>query len=86
MLLLQVKDGDLPLIPPRRGQNLYMVPQGIRPVVQLTAIEVNHNHSMRQDQTNPIMCLAFPHLQLLSFLYLISNYSCNVIIIVFVTL
>ncbi|XP_058507903.1 myoferlin [Solea solea] len=36
----KVKDGDLPLIPPRRGENLYMVPQGIRPVVQLTAIEV----------------------------------------------
>ncbi|KAF3708203.1 Myoferlin Fer-1-like protein 3 [Channa argus] len=36
----KVKDGDLPLIPPRRGEKLYMVPQGIRPVVQLTAIEV----------------------------------------------
>ncbi|XP_020486571.2 myoferlin [Labrus bergylta] len=33
-------DGDLPLVPPRRGEKLYMVPQGIRPVVQLTAIEV----------------------------------------------
>uniref|UniRef100_A0A4W6E5R0 Myoferlin n=1 Tax=Lates calcarifer TaxID=8187 RepID=A0A4W6E5R0_LATCA len=33
-------DGDLPLVPPRRGERLYMVPQGIRPVVQLTAIEV----------------------------------------------
>lgn len=39
---LQVDDGDLPLVPPRRGEKLYMVPQGIRPVVQLTAIEVNH--------------------------------------------
>uniref|UniRef100_UPI0037E7FE4C myoferlin isoform X2 n=1 Tax=Semicossyphus pulcher TaxID=241346 RepID=UPI0037E7FE4C len=36
----KVKDGDLPLVPPRRGEKLYMVPQGIRPVVQLTAIEV----------------------------------------------
>uniref|UniRef100_A0A3Q3ET99 Myoferlin like n=1 Tax=Kryptolebias marmoratus TaxID=37003 RepID=A0A3Q3ET99_KRYMA len=36
----QVSDGDLPLVPPRRGEKLYMVPQGIRPVVQLTAIEV----------------------------------------------
>ncbi|XP_040905251.1 myoferlin [Toxotes jaculatrix] len=36
----KVNDGDLPLVPPRRGENLYMVPQGIRPVVQLTAIEV----------------------------------------------
>ncbi|TDH01299.1 hypothetical protein EPR50_G00178880 [Perca flavescens] len=41
-LLLKNKgnDGDLPLLPPRRGEKLYMVPQGIRPVVQLTAIEV----------------------------------------------
>lgn len=35
-------DEELPLVPPRRGEKLYMVPQGIRPVVQLTAIEVNH--------------------------------------------
>ncbi|XP_074502030.1 myoferlin isoform X1 [Sebastes fasciatus] len=41
-LLLKNKgnDGDLPLVPPRRGEKLYMVPQGIRPVVHLTAIEV----------------------------------------------
>ncbi|XP_059215641.1 myoferlin [Centropristis striata] len=41
-LLLKKKgnDGDMPLVPPRRGDRLYMVPQGIRPVVQLTAIEV----------------------------------------------
>ncbi|CAG6017075.1 unnamed protein product [Menidia menidia] len=41
-LLLKDKanDGDLPLVPPRRGEKLYMVPQGIRPVVQLTAIEI----------------------------------------------
>uniref|UniRef100_A0A673XX15 Myoferlin n=1 Tax=Salmo trutta TaxID=8032 RepID=A0A673XX15_SALTR len=38
-LLLKEKS-DLPLVPPRRGATLYMVPQGIRPVVQLTAIEV----------------------------------------------
>uniref|UniRef100_A0A3Q2YKB9 Myoferlin n=1 Tax=Hippocampus comes TaxID=109280 RepID=A0A3Q2YKB9_HIPCM len=36
----QANEGDLPLAPPRRGEKLYMVPQGIRPVVQLTAIEV----------------------------------------------
>ncbi|XP_013884160.1 myoferlin [Austrofundulus limnaeus] len=36
----KVSDGDLPLVPPRRGEKLYMVPQGIRPVVQQTAIEV----------------------------------------------
>ncbi|KAM4607196.1 myoferlin isoform 2-T2 [Polymixia lowei] len=41
-LLLKDKanEGDLPLVPPRRGMALYMVPQGIRPVVQLTAIEI----------------------------------------------
>ncbi|XP_053477295.1 myoferlin isoform X1 [Ictalurus furcatus] len=41
-LLLKDKaaETELPLVPPRRGENLYMVPQGIRPVVQLTAIEI----------------------------------------------
>uniref|UniRef100_A0A9J7ZEV5 Myoferlin like n=1 Tax=Cyprinus carpio carpio TaxID=630221 RepID=A0A9J7ZEV5_CYPCA len=41
-LLLKDKANDvnLPLVPPRRSENLYMVPQGIRPVVQLTAVEV----------------------------------------------
>ncbi|XP_057704394.1 myoferlin [Corythoichthys intestinalis] len=41
-LLLKDKanEGNLPLPPPRRGEKLYMVPQGIRPVVQLTAIEI----------------------------------------------
>ncbi|XP_055083337.1 LOW QUALITY PROTEIN: myoferlin [Periophthalmus magnuspinnatus] len=33
-------DSNMPLVPARRGESLYMVPQGIRPVVQLTAIEV----------------------------------------------
>lgn len=44
MLCLNHKAGeeDLPLVPPRRGEKLYMVPQGIRPVVQLTAIEVHY--------------------------------------------
>ncbi|XP_029925926.1 myoferlin isoform X2 [Myripristis murdjan] len=36
----KVNEGDMPLVPPRRGEKLYMVPQGIRPVVQLTAIEI----------------------------------------------
>lgn len=36
----QSGDSDLPLVPPKRAENLYMVPQGIRPVVQLTAVEV----------------------------------------------
>uniref|UniRef100_A0A673FXM7 Myoferlin-like n=1 Tax=Sinocyclocheilus rhinocerous TaxID=307959 RepID=A0A673FXM7_9TELE len=41
-LLLKDKANDvnLPLVPPRRSENLYMVPQGIRPVVQLTAVEI----------------------------------------------
>ncbi|XP_015201883.2 myoferlin isoform X1 [Lepisosteus oculatus] len=33
-------ESDLPIVPPKRGEKLYMVPQGIRPVVQLTAIEI----------------------------------------------
>lgn len=41
-IVLQADDGDLPLVPPRRGERLYMVPQGIRPIVHLTAIEVHH--------------------------------------------
>lgn len=41
-LILKTKgnDTELPLVPPKRGDTLYMVPQGVRPVVQLTAIEV----------------------------------------------
>lgn len=41
-LILREKtsDADLPLVPPKRAENLYMVPQGIRPVVQLTAVEI----------------------------------------------
>ncbi|XP_023819286.1 myoferlin [Oryzias latipes] len=39
-LLLKLDDDDLPIVPPRRSEKLYMVPQGIKPVVQLTAIEV----------------------------------------------
>uniref|UniRef100_H3C6P9 Myoferlin n=1 Tax=Tetraodon nigroviridis TaxID=99883 RepID=H3C6P9_TETNG len=41
-LILKNKAGesDLPLVPPKRAENLYMVPQGIRPVVQLTAVEI----------------------------------------------
>ncbi|XP_026034707.1 myoferlin-like isoform X2 [Astatotilapia calliptera] len=40
-LILKNKSGDsdLPLVPPKR-ENIYMVPQGIRPVVQLTAVEI----------------------------------------------
>ncbi|KAK7919796.1 hypothetical protein WMY93_011080 [Mugilogobius chulae] len=35
-----ISESDLPLAPSMRGENLYMVPQGIRPVVQLTAVEI----------------------------------------------
>lgn len=38
--MLQGNDVELPIVPPKRGETLYMVPQGVRPVVQLTAIEV----------------------------------------------
>ncbi|KAM9462377.1 myoferlin isoform 1-T1 [Clarias gariepinus] len=31
---------ELPLVPPKRGDMLFMVPQGVRPVVQLTMIEI----------------------------------------------
>uniref|UniRef100_A0A673G058 Myoferlin-like n=1 Tax=Sinocyclocheilus rhinocerous TaxID=307959 RepID=A0A673G058_9TELE len=40
LFLLVANDVNLPLVPPRRSENLYMVPQGIRPVVQLTAVEI----------------------------------------------
>ncbi|XP_075072230.1 myoferlin isoform X2 [Mixophyes fleayi] len=40
-LILRDKDGsNLPILPPQRVPKLYMVPQGIRPVVQRTAIEI----------------------------------------------
>lgn len=53
VLVLQVNDGDFPLMPPRRGENLYMVPQGIKPVVQLTAIEVHLQVIQVLCQTRP---------------------------------
>ncbi|XP_075787174.1 dysferlin isoform X9 [Pelodiscus sinensis] len=36
----QSADSDLPYPPPQREPNIYMVPQGIKPVLQRTAIEV----------------------------------------------
>ncbi|XP_066488201.1 dysferlin isoform X3 [Tiliqua scincoides] len=33
-------DSDLPFPPPQRGPNIYMVPQGIKPDLQRTAIEI----------------------------------------------
>jgi hypothetical protein len=40
-VLMQQVDGsqDLPFMPPKRGK-LYMVPNGIRPVMRRTAVEV----------------------------------------------
>lgn len=38
----QSEDSDLPYPPPQREPNVYMVPQGIKPVLQRTAIEVRH--------------------------------------------
>ncbi|XP_030629096.1 myoferlin [Chanos chanos] len=40
ILMDKGSETDLPLVPPKRGEKLYMVPQGIRPIVQLTAIEI----------------------------------------------
>ncbi|XP_044276588.1 myoferlin [Varanus komodoensis] len=40
-LILHEKGGtNLPILPSQKAPNLYMVPQGIRPVVQQTAIEI----------------------------------------------
>uniref|UniRef100_A0A8V5GF62 Uncharacterized protein n=1 Tax=Melopsittacus undulatus TaxID=13146 RepID=A0A8V5GF62_MELUD len=39
-LLLQSEDSDLPYPPPQREPNIYMVPQGIKPVLQRTAVEI----------------------------------------------
>ncbi|NWR17669.1 MYOF protein, partial [Emberiza fucata] len=40
-LILRDKGGtNLPILPSQRAPKLYMVPQGIRPVVQLTAVEI----------------------------------------------
>uniref|UniRef100_A0A8C2DCC9 Dysferlin, limb girdle muscular dystrophy 2B (autosomal recessive) n=1 Tax=Cyprinus carpio TaxID=7962 RepID=A0A8C2DCC9_CYPCA len=39
-LIRRNKDSDLPYPPPQREPNVYMVPQGIKPVLQRTAIEI----------------------------------------------
>ncbi|XP_061083381.1 myoferlin-like [Conger conger] len=36
----KASETELPILPPQQAGRLYMVPQGIRPVVQLTAIEI----------------------------------------------
>ncbi|KAL7990477.1 hypothetical protein Chor_013907, partial [Crotalus horridus] len=40
LILSEKGDTNLPILPSQRAPNLYMVPQGIRPIVQLTAIEI----------------------------------------------
>uniref|UniRef100_A0A8K9XJZ2 Dysferlin, limb girdle muscular dystrophy 2B (autosomal recessive) n=1 Tax=Oncorhynchus mykiss TaxID=8022 RepID=A0A8K9XJZ2_ONCMY len=39
-LIRREKDSDLPNPPPQREPNVYMVPQGIKPVLQRTAVEI----------------------------------------------
>uniref|UniRef100_A0A8C2TRW6 Dysferlin n=1 Tax=Coturnix japonica TaxID=93934 RepID=A0A8C2TRW6_COTJA len=39
-LIQREKDSDLPYPPPQREPNIFMVPQGIKPVLQRTAIEI----------------------------------------------
>ncbi|XP_031751125.1 dysferlin isoform X4 [Xenopus tropicalis] len=39
-VLSESSDADLPYPPPQREANVYMVPQGIKPVLQRTAIEI----------------------------------------------
>ncbi|XP_044284631.1 dysferlin isoform X4 [Varanus komodoensis] len=39
-VLDEAEDTDLPYPPPQREPNIYMVPQGIKPVLQRTAIEI----------------------------------------------
>lgn len=43
----QSADLDLPYPPPQREPNIYMVPQGIKPVLQRTAIEVSDGETAR---------------------------------------
>nr|XP_008113541.1 PREDICTED: myoferlin isoform X1 [Anolis carolinensis] len=40
LILSEKGSTNLPILPSQRAPNLYMVPQGIRPVVQLTAVEI----------------------------------------------
>uniref|UniRef100_A0A669DRC4 Myoferlin n=1 Tax=Oreochromis niloticus TaxID=8128 RepID=A0A669DRC4_ORENI len=51
ILINKSGDSDLPLVPPKRAENLYMVPQGIRPVVQLTAVE----HFSNRERENALL-------------------------------
>ncbi|XP_066549569.1 myoferlin isoform X3 [Amia ocellicauda] len=52
---------DLPIVPPKRAEQLYMVPQGIRPVVQLTAIEIL-TWGLRNMKTYQLAAISSPSL------------------------
>uniref|UniRef100_A0A8B9BXD4 Myoferlin n=1 Tax=Anser brachyrhynchus TaxID=132585 RepID=A0A8B9BXD4_9AVES len=57
-LILRDKGGtNLPILPSQRAPKLYMVPQGIRPVVQLTAVEILAwgLRNMKNYQLAPVM-------------------------------
>lgn len=43
----QPEESDLPYPPPQREPNVFMVPQGIKPVLQRTAIEVLWSSSLK---------------------------------------
>ncbi|PKU37663.1 myoferlin isoform x2 [Limosa lapponica baueri] len=54
-LILRDKGGtNLPILPSQRAPKLYMVPQGIRPVVQLTAVEVQFALKLRERTYSPL--------------------------------
>ncbi|KAM8805926.1 myoferlin [Eudromia elegans] len=57
-LILRDKGGsNLPILPSQRAPKLYMVPQGIRPIVQLTAVEILAwgLRNMKNYQLAPVM-------------------------------
>ncbi|XP_078269853.1 myoferlin-like [Rhinoraja longicauda] len=62
LMLKDKPDGsNLPLLPPIRSGTLYMVPHGIRPVVQLTAIEIL-TWGLRNMKTYQLAAVASPSL------------------------
>ena len=48
-ILLQMNGRDLPFMPPKRG-SLFIVPNGIRPVMQRTAVEVGWANALDQEE------------------------------------
>lgn len=47
-LYLKLAGSDLPFLPPKKG-DLFLVPNGIRPVMQRTAIEVDFEELSSQE-------------------------------------